>query len=153
MSQLSAEQQQQLQYVMSLINSSITGQAAAKEAMPAGNGQQYTPEEMMIIKQQQEQEMMRKNLAVAGANGGLGNEMEALKRQGAMGSDFQPQVMNENRMPTSDIDRYIQLRNMQNPNQPQQDQIGMPVDIDGASVTGMTQEELNILLQQLDRMR
>ena len=107
---LSAQQQQQLQYVMDLINR---------------NTQQYPRD-----------------------------EMEALKRQGAMGSDFQPQVMNENRMPNSDINRYMELRNMANPNLPQQDPVGMPVDIDGASAgNAMSQETLNILLQQLQRMR
>mgnify|MGYP000592533015 CR=1 FL=1 len=100
----------------------------AMEGMKRG---QLTPEQMMRIKQMQE-----------------------LKRRGAMGSDFQPEVMNENRIPNSDIDRYIQLRNMANPNQPQEAPISLPIDIDGASAgAGISQKDLNILLQQLDRMR
>ena len=153
---MSPQQAQKLQYFMSLINSSNTGQAEANKAMLSGNGQQYTREEMMKINQQhqqREQEMMRQKYAVAGANGKLGNEMEALKRQGAMGSDFQPEVFNMERTPNSDIDRYMELRNLANPNLPQEQSISMPVDIDGASLTGMTQEELNILLQKIDRMR
>ena len=82
------------------------------------------------------------------------NEMEALKRQGAKGSDFQPEVMNENRMPNPDINRYMELRNIAYPNQPQEDPVSLPIDIDGASAgTPMSQEALNILLQKLERMR
>ena len=62
-------------------------------------------------------------------------------------------VKNKERTPNSDIDRYMELRNLANPNLPQEQSISMPVDIDGASLTGMTQEELNILLQKIDRMR
>ena len=41
-----------------------------------------------------------------------------------------------------------------NPNLPQQETIGMPTDIDGASAGGgMSQKELDILLQQIQRMR
>jgi hypothetical protein len=43
---------------------------------------------------------------------------------------------------------------MLNPNLPQQEPVGMPVDIDGASAgNGMSQEALNALLQRLQRMR
>ena len=42
---MSPQQAQKLQYFMSLINSSNTGQAEANEAMLSGNGQQYTREE------------------------------------------------------------------------------------------------------------
>ena len=98
---------------------------------------------------------MRNNLATAGSVGNASNneaavmndaasEMRAIQEKGAAGKGILSQ---------DEINRFVYLRNMLNPNQPQQDPVGMPVDIDGASVTGMTQEELNILLQKIDRMR
>ena len=98
---------------------------------------------------------MRNNLATAGSVGNASNneaavmnqaasEMRAIQEKGAAGNGILSQ---------DEINRFVYLRNMLNPNQPQQDPVGMPVDIDGASVTGMTQEELNILLQKIDRMR
>lgn len=81
-------------------------------------------------------------------------QVELLKRKGAMGSDFQPEVINEERMLNSDINNFINLRNQLYPNLRQEEPISMPVDIDGASAgTPMSQEELNLLLQQLERMR
>jgi hypothetical protein len=53
-----------------------------------------------------------------------------------------------------EINRFVYLRNMLNPNLPQQEPVGMPVVIDGASAgNGMSQEALNALLQRLQRMR
>ena len=99
--------------------------------------------------------------AAIGAFGNVANkeldmlrEIELLKRKGAMGSDFQPEVINKKRMLNSDINNFINLRNQSYPNLRQEEPISMPIDIDGASAgTPMSQEELNLLLQQLQRMR
>jgi hypothetical protein len=73
------------------------------------------------------------------------NEMRALQEKGAAGNGILSQ---------DEINRFVYLRNMLNPNLPQQEPVGMPVDIDGASAgNGMSQEALNALLQRLQRMR
>ena len=73
------------------------------------------------------------------------NEMRALQEKGAAGNGILSQ---------DEINRFVYLRNMMNPNLPQQESIGMPTDIDGASAgTPMSQDKLNMLLQQLQRMR
>lgn len=73
------------------------------------------------------------------------NEMRALQQKGAAGNGILSQ---------DEINRFVYLRNMMNPNLPQQESIGMPTDIDGASAGNpMSQDKLNILLQQLQRMR
>jgi|APSaa5957512535_1039671.scaffolds.fasta_scaffold98418_2 hypothetical protein len=73
------------------------------------------------------------------------NEMRALQEKGAAGNGILSQ---------DEINRFVYLRNMLNPNLPQQDPVGMPTDIDGASAGGgMSQKELDILLQQIQRMR
>lgn len=73
------------------------------------------------------------------------NEMRALQEKGAAGNGILTQ---------DEINRFVYLRNMMNPNLPQQDPVGMPVDIDGASAgNAMSQEALNALLQKLQRMR
>ena len=71
--------------------------------------------------------------------------MRALQEKGAAGNGILSQ---------DEINRFVYLRNMLNPNLPQQEPVGMPVDIDGASAgNGMSQEALNALLQRLQRMR
>ena len=110
---------------------------------------------------------MRYNLATAGNVGNISNneasmfnsnnpmneavmaqaadEMRTLQEKGAAGNGILSQ---------DEINRFVYLRNMMNPNQPQQESIGMPTDIDGASAgTPMSQDKLNMLLQQLQRMR
>ena len=91
--------------------------------------------------------------ANSGANVGMqqaamiqaANEMRALQERGAAGNGILSQ---------DEINRFIYLRNMLNPNLPQQETIGMPTDIDGASAGNpMSQDKLNMLLQQLQRMR
>ena len=88
-----------------------------------------------------------------GANAGMqqaammqaANEMRALQEKGAAGNGILSQ---------DEINRFVYLRNMLNPNLTQQEPVGMPVDIDGASAgNGMSQEALNALLQRLQRMR
>jgi len=88
-----------------------------------------------------------------GANAGMqqaamiqaANEMRELQAKGAAGNGILSQ---------DEINRFVYLRNMLNPNLPQQEPVGMPVDIDGASAgNGMSQEALNALLQRLQRMR
>ena len=110
---------------------------------------------------------MRDNLATAGNVGNISNneasmfnsnnpmneavmaqaadEMRVLQEKGAAGNGILSQ---------DEINRFVYLRNMMNPNQPQQESIGMPTDIDGASAGNpMSQDKLNMLLQKLDRMR
>ena len=73
------------------------------------------------------------------------NEMRLLQEKGAAGNGI---------LTTDELNRFVYLRNMLNPNLPQEEPISMPIDIDGASAgTPMSQEELNLLLQQLQRMR
>ncbi len=73
------------------------------------------------------------------------NEMRALQAKGAAGNGILTQ---------DEINRFVYLRNMLNPNLPQEEPVGMPMDIDGASAgTPMSQEGLNELLQKLQRMR
>ena len=73
------------------------------------------------------------------------NEMKALQAKGAAGNGI---------LTTDEINRFVYLRNMLNPNLPQEEPVNMPIDIDGASAgTPMSQEKLNLLLQQLNRMR
>lgn len=73
------------------------------------------------------------------------NEMRALQAKGAAGNGILTQ---------DEINRFVYLRNMLNPNLPQEEPVGMPMDIDGASAgTPMNQEALNNLLQKLQRMR
>ena len=73
------------------------------------------------------------------------NEMRALQEKGAAGNGILSQ---------DEINRFVYLRNMLNPNLPQEPQVGMPTDIDGASAGNpMSQEALNALLQRLQRMR
>ncbi|QLF88145.1 hypothetical protein Venkman_gp71 [Methylophilales phage Venkman EXVC282S] len=99
---------------------------------------------------------MRNNLATAGSVGNTSdneaavmaqaaNEMKALQAKGAAGNGI---------LTTDELNRFVYLRNMLNPNLPQEEPVSMPIDIDGASAgTPMSQEELNLLLQQLQRMR
>lgn len=99
---------------------------------------------------------MRNNLATAGSVGNVSNneaavmaqaanEMRALREKGAAGNGILTQ---------DEINRFVYLRNMMNPSLPQQDPVGMPVDIDGASAgNAMSQEALNALLQKLQRIR
>ena len=76
------------------------------------------------------------------------NEMKALQAKGAAGNGI---------LTTDELNRFVYLRNMLNPNLPQEEPVDyntMPVDIDGASAgNGMSQEALNALLQRLQRMR
>ena len=73
------------------------------------------------------------------------NEMRLLQEKGAAGNGI---------LTTDELNRFVYLRNMLNPNLPQEEPISMPIDIDCASAgTPMSQEELNLLLQQLQRMR
>jgi len=99
---------------------------------------------------------MRNNLATAGSVGNASNneaevmnqaanEMRAIQEKGAAGNGILSQ---------DEINRFVYLRNMLNPNLRQQAPVGMPTDIDGASAGGgMSQKELDILLQQIQRMR
>ena len=91
--------------------------------------------------------------AMNGANAGMqqaamvqaANEMRELQAKGAAGNGILTQ---------DEINRFVYLRNMLNPNLPQEEPVGMPIDIDGASAgTPMSQEALNELLQKLQRMR
>ena len=91
--------------------------------------------------------------AMNGANSGMqqaamaqaANEMRALQAKGAAGNGILSQ---------DEINRFVYLRNMLNPNLPQEEPVGMPTDIDGASAgNAMSQEALNELLQKLQRMR
>ena len=88
-----------------------------------------------------------------GANSGMqqaamaqaANEMRALQAKGAAGNGILSQ---------DEINRFVYLRNMLNPNLTQEEPVGMPTDIDGASAgNAMSQEALNELLQKLQRMR
>ena len=91
--------------------------------------------------------------AMNGANSGMqqaamaqaANEMRALQAKGAAGNGILSQ---------DEINRFVYLRNMLNPNLTQEEPVGMPTDIDGASAgNAMSQEALNELLQKLQRMR
>ena len=159
---MSPQSNQKLQYLMSLINSSTTGQAEANEAMLSGN-----PAAGAELG------------AMAGAvnTGGLGRGLTTARKMASSGNTpfsqlniseeamLNPQPSPQQRydelqylgsqgpLSNEEIDEFIMLRNQMNPNLPQERPVTMPVDIDGASVTGMTQEELNILLKKIDRMR
>jgi len=91
--------------------------------------------------------------AMNGANAGMqqaamvqaANEMRELQAKGAAGNGILSQ---------DEINRFVYLRNMLNPNLPQEEPVGMPTDIDGASAgNAMSPEALNELLQKLQRMR
>ena len=91
--------------------------------------------------------------ANSGANVGMqqaamaqaANEMRELQAKGAAGNGILTQ---------DEINRFVYLRNMLNPSLPQEEPVGMPTDIDGASAgNAMSQEALNELLQKLQRMR
>ena len=110
---------------------------------------------------------MRNNLATAGNVGNLSaNEAAMFNANNPMNEAVMAQAADEMRtlqekgaagngiLSQDEINRFVYLRNMMNPNQPQQESIGMPTDIDGASAgTPMSQDKLNMLLQQLQRMR
>lgn len=97
---------------------------------------------------------MRNNLATAGSVGNASNkeaamiqavnEMKALQTKGAAGNGI---------LTTDEINRFVYLRNMLNPNLPQEEPVNyntMPVDIDGASAgKAMSQEELNFILNRI----
>jgi len=96
------------------------------------------------------------NGAVAGSNIGnvsdneaavmaqAANEMKALQAKGAAGNGI---------LTTDELNRFVYLRNMLNPNLPQEEPVDyntMPVDIDGASAgDAMTPEELNFILNRM----
>jgi len=96
------------------------------------------------------------NGAVAGGNVGnasdneaavmaqAANEMKALQAKGAAGNGI---------LTTDELNRFVYLRNMLNPNLPQEEPVDyntMPVDIDGASAgNAMSQEELNFILNRM----
>ena len=96
------------------------------------------------------------NGAVAGSNIGnvsdneaavmaqAANEMKALQAKGAAGNGI---------LTTDELNRFVYLRNMLNPNLPQEEPVNyntMPVDIDGASAgDAMTPEELNFILNRM----
>ena len=98
---------------------------------------------------------MRNNLATAGSVGNTSdneaavmaqavNEMRALQAKGAAGNGA---------LTTDEINRFVYLRNMLNPNLPQEEPVNyntMPVDIDGASAgSPMSQKELNFILNRI----
>lgn len=72
------------------------------------------------------------------------NEMKALQAKGAAGNGI---------LTTDELNRFVYLRNMLNPNLPQEEPVDyntMPVDIDGASAgIPMSQEELNFILNRM----
>ena len=72
------------------------------------------------------------------------NEMRALQAKGAAGNGILSQ---------DEINRFVYLRNMLNPNLPQEEPVDyntMPVDIDGASAgIPMSQKELNFILNRM----
>ena len=72
------------------------------------------------------------------------NEMKALQAKGAAGNGA---------LTTDELNRFVYLRNMLNPNLPQEEPVNyntMPVDIDGASAgSPMSQEELNFILNRM----
>ena len=72
------------------------------------------------------------------------NEMRALQAKGAAGNGA---------LTTDEINRFVYLRNMLNPNLPQEEPVNyntMPVDIDGASAgSPMSQKELNFILNRI----
>ena len=72
------------------------------------------------------------------------NEMKALQSKGAAGNGM---------LTTDEINRFVYLRNMLNPNLPQEEPVNyntMPVDIDGASAgIPMSQKELNFILNRI----
>jgi hypothetical protein len=72
------------------------------------------------------------------------NEMKALQAKGAAGNGI---------LTTDELNRFVYLRNMLNPNLPQEEPVDyntMPVDIDGASAgDAMTPEELNNILNRM----
>ena len=72
------------------------------------------------------------------------NEMKALQAKGAAGNGA---------LTTDEINRFVYLRNMLNPNLPQEEPVNyntMPVDIDGASAgSPMSQKELNFILNRI----
>ena len=98
---------------------------------------------------------IRNNLATAGSVGNASNneaavmaqaanEMRKLQEKGAAGNGV---------LTTDEINRFVYLRNMMNPNLRQEQPVDyntMPVDIDGASAgTPMSQEELNFILNRM----
>ena len=98
---------------------------------------------------------MRNNLATAGSVGNASdneaavmtqalNEMKALQKKGAAGNGI---------LTTDELNRFVYLRNMLNPNLPQEKPVDyntMPVDIDGASAgIPMSQKELNFILNRM----
>jgi hypothetical protein len=72
------------------------------------------------------------------------NEMKALQAKGAAGNGI---------LTTDELNRFVYLRNMLNPNLPQEEPVDyntMPVDIDGASAgIPMSQKELNFILNRM----
>ena len=72
------------------------------------------------------------------------NEMKALQEKGAAGNGI---------LTTDELNRFVYLRNMLNPNLPQEEPVNyntMPVDIDGASAgIPMSQKELNFILNRI----
>jgi hypothetical protein len=72
------------------------------------------------------------------------NEMRTLQAKGAAGNGA---------LTTDEINRFVYLRNMLNPNLPQEEPVNyntMPVDIDGASAgSPMSQKELNFILNRI----
>ena len=72
------------------------------------------------------------------------NEMKALQAKGAAGNGI---------LTTDELNRFVYLRNMLNPNLPQEEPVDyntMPVDIDGASAgNAMSPEELNFILNRM----
>ena len=72
------------------------------------------------------------------------NEMKTLQAKGAAGNGA---------LTTDEINRFVYLRNMLNPNLPQEEPVNyntMPVDIDGASAgSPMSQKELNFILNRI----
>ena len=72
------------------------------------------------------------------------NEMKKLQEKGAAGNGI---------LTTDELNRFVYLRNMLNPNLPQEEPVDyntMPVDIDGASAgNAMSPEELNFILNRM----
>jgi len=125
--------------IMQMIASNPAAGATARKMASSGN----TPFGQLNIS---EEAMLNSNNPMNGAvMAQAANEMRALQEKGAAGNGILSQ---------DEINRFIYLRNMMNPNLPQQETIGMPTDIDGASAGNpMSQDKLNMLLQQLQRMR